>query len=1078
MSEDEPSVTLTKLLMPRRRSDLYTRSRLMDALYEFIDHRVTIIAAPAGYGKTSLIVDFAHHTEWPFCWYTLDRADREPRRFLAHLITSIAQQYPNFGKRSMAALRSLSQAELNLDSMVAVIVNEAYQAINEHFVIVLDDYHFVDDCEPVGYLLSQIVQEMDDNCHVILISRTLISLPDLPLLVSRGQVNGLGMEDLAFRPDELQKLIYQNHKKELSLSDATDLSHQTNGWITGLLLSTELINKKGLTYSLQKQHATGVGLYDFLAEQVYFQQSPVMRNFLLRTSLFEEFNVRLCRDILGKAVGLTADWQTLWDELIRNKLFVLPVGEDETWLRYHNLWQEFLQQRLLQELPEEASLIARALEQFYIDRYEWERVYDLYSRFGEPGDLEKYISEYGGRLLTSGYLTTLEHWLDVLPIKTLNRNAKLLSLKGGVMVMLGHARPSLEYLNQAVYQISPQDPPELLVDVLVRRASTRQMLGEYQQAFEDSDRALELIGSSSTLKALQAEAHRARGLALYRMGKLTEALSAFTTSLRLYQELQEDQRMAILWMEIGNVHKSQGDFPSAEHSYMKAVDYWQHTNNIIWLANVLNNLGDMQRMMGEYEKAIHNLEKAVEYARLSGYLRLEAFSLASIADLYNDLGAGIQAMDAYAQARAIAERIQDTFLLIAINLAEGVLSHRNGNTFQARRSLESARRLAEKNHSEYEMNLVRMEQTRIMLAENRFKDGINQLLPTISFFHDQGYTLEETRAQLYLTAFRLALGGDHTEDMEKLTELLTKANPLIALLPTIQELRLYLKPLEHETKYQNMIQYLFQEFDRLEQNQAALRRQLRRKVVAVPFAPPHLMIQALGKMQVSLNDRLITGADWQAQTARDLFFFLLAHPSGVTKEVVGEAFWPGCSQTELKMRFKNVIYRLRRAIGKDVVLFQDDYYFFNTSMDYEYDVEQFLREIYHAEKAESAQQKVKHFKTALKLYQGAYLPEGEETWIIIERQKIQDQFLLAMMKLGELYVQLEDYPHALGVVQQALNFEPCMEEAHRLGMTVYALMGNKAGVIRQFEICRQALLEEMHITPSTLTQDLLRKLTE
>ncbi|HWQ45212.1 MAG TPA: tetratricopeptide repeat protein, partial [Longilinea sp.] len=921
MSEDEPSVTLTKLLMPRRRSDLYTRSRLMDALYEFIDHRITIVAAPAGYGKTSLIVDFAHHTEWPFCWYTLDRADREPRRFLAHLITSIAQQYPNFGKRSLAALHSLSQTELNLDSMVAVIVNEAYQSINEHFVIVLDDYHYVDDCEPVGYLLSQIIQEMDDNCHLIIISRTLISLPDLPLLVSRGQVNGLGMEDLAFRPDELQKLIYQNQKKEIPLSEATDLSHQTNGWITGLLLSTELMDKKGLAYSLQKQRATGIGLYDFLAEQVYFQQSPGLRHFLLRTSLFEEFNVRLCRDILGKAVGISDNWQALWDELIRHKLFVLPVGEDETWLRYHNLWQEFLQQRLLQELPEEAALIARALEQFYIERNEWERVYDLYSRFGEPGDLEKYITEYGSRLLTSGYLTTLGHWLDVLPIKTLNRNAKLLSLKGSVMVMLGNARPSLEYLNQAVYQISPQDPPELLVDVLVRRASTRQMLGEYKQALEDSDRALALMPGLANVEVLEAEAHRARGLALYRMGQLADALSAFTTSHQLYQELQEDQRMAILWMEIGNVHKSQGDFPSAEHSYMKAVDYWQRTNNIIWLANVLNNLGDMQRMMGEYEKAIHNLEKAVEYARMGGYLRLEAFSLASIADLYNDLGAGVQAMDAYTQAQTIAERIQDTFLLIAINLAEAVLSHRNGNTFQARRSIENARRLAEKNHSEYEMNLVKMEQARILLAEGLYNEGVDQLLPTVNFFHDQGYNLEETRAQLYLAAFRLAQGGDHRADMEKLSDLLTRVNPLIALLPTVQELRLYLKSLEQDPKYRSMIQYLFQEFDQLEQNQAALRRQLRRKVVAVPFAPPHLLIQALGKMQVTLNDKVITGGDWQAQTARDLFFFLLAHPSGVTKEVVGEAFWPGCTQSEMKMRFKNVIYRLRRAVGKDVVLF-------------------------------------------------------------------------------------------------------------------------------------------------------------
>ncbi|HWQ46984.1 MAG TPA: bacterial transcriptional activator domain-containing protein, partial [Longilinea sp.] len=145
---------------------------------------------------------------------------------------------------------------------------------------------------------------------------------------------------------------------------------------------------------------------------------------------------------------------------------------------------------------------------------------------------------------------------------------------------------------------------------------------------------------------------------------------------------------------------------------------------------------------------------------------------------------------------------------------------------------------------------------------------------------------------------------------------------------------------------------------------------------------------------------------------------------------------------------------------------------------YEYDVEQFIGEIYHAEQADGAQLKIKHYKQALKLYQGPFLPEGEETWIILERQKMQVQFISAMLKMGELYIEIEDYPHALGVVQQALNYEPCMEEAHRLGMTIYSLMGNRTGVIRQYEICRQALMEEMHIDPSSLTQDLFRKLTK
>ena len=367
-------ITQTKILVPRRRNDLLTRQRLLDALYELLDHKLIIIVAPAGYGKTSLLIDFAHHTEWPFCWYSLDNLDREPQQFLTHFIAAIALQFPNFGKRSQAILQNMASDELNLDSIISVIVNDIYENITEHFVIVLDDYHLIDSSKPVAYFVSRLVQDTDENCHVFLSSRTLISMPELPLMVARSLVGGLSFEDLAFVPNEIQSLMLQNYHQTIPESTARELVRQSEGWITGLLLSSQMI-QQGMVDRLSLSKASGVGLYDYLAEQVLEQQPSHIKDFILRTSLLEEFDADFCQEVIGNALSIQENWSELIDILFHSNLFVLPIGEERIWLRYHHLFREFLRSRILKDRPQEAEKILARLADVYKQRGELEHTY-------------------------------------------------------------------------------------------------------------------------------------------------------------------------------------------------------------------------------------------------------------------------------------------------------------------------------------------------------------------------------------------------------------------------------------------------------------------------------------------------------------------------------------------------------------------------------------------------------------------------------------------------------------------------------------------------------------------------------
>jgi LuxR family transcriptional regulator, maltose regulon positive regulatory protein len=1076
-------ITQTKILVPRRRNDILTRQRLLDTLYEQLDHKLIIVVAPAGYGKTSLLIDFAHHTEWPFCWYSLDNLDREPQQFLAHLIASIALQFPNFGKRSQAILQNMVSGELNLDSMVSVIVNDIYENITEHFVIVLDDYHLIDTSKPVAYFISRLIQDTDENCHIFLSSRTLISLPELPLMVARSLVGGVSFEDLAFNANEIQGLLLQNYHQTLSDSTAKELVRQSDGWITGLLLSSQMI-RQGLADRLSLGKASGIGLYDYLAEQVLDQQPPDIKDFILRTSLLDEFDAEFCEEIIGTALSIHENWNELIENLYHSNLFVLPIGEERIWLRYHHLFREFLRSRILKDRPEEAEKILSRLADVYQQRGEWEHTYELYYRLGKTNDLIALVEKAGTLLISKGRLITLQEWLEALPADSLRNNPALLSLQGSVQMMRGEARRGLELINRAINMINGESDRTLLAATLVRRATIYFSLGDYQQELEDADRALSLCennlgcGDHPETGWVIPEALRLKGMALYRLGLFNSAIENLTTSIELYKKVGDEQSVATLWMELGIVHIATGNYLAAEQTYSMALDFWQKTNNATWLANLLNNLGDLQRLMQNFEAAIATLEKAIQYSQMSGYMRLEAYSLASIGDLYADLDANEQALEAVRKSRALASRIQDQYLLICLDLAEAIYSNRRGNTLHASKLLENARKVAGSGGSGYEQNMVRLETCRIRLVNKDFKNAIHEIANAGSYFEQEGLAVISLRAQLYqaIAQFELRHEPSAREELKQVLSRVVEPKAMTALLSYIRELRHYIEPMKKDPEISSLSIYLLQEIDRFDQSSTILRKHLRRRATVIPFAPAKMSIQALGKMQVKINDRIITIADWQTQTARNLFFFLLARQDGITKEAVGEVFWLESSPAELKMRFKNTIYRLRHAAGKDVIIFQDDNYRFNTALDYEYDVESFIKEIYHAELATDRQQKIISYQTALKCYQGPYLPEGDDTWILSERQKIYNIFINALLKLTMIYLEGKEYDEALDLCQKILGEDPCMEDAHRLAMRIYAAMGNRAAIARQYEYCRQVLSEELNATPSSITQSLFETL--
>lgn len=1073
-------VTRTKILVPRRRAELLSRQRLLDLLYELLDDQLIIVTAPAGYGKTSLLIDFIHFANWPVCWFALDPLDRDPQRFIAHFIASLNLRYPAFGKSSMAALDSTTQDNMNLDSLLSVIINDIYENITEHFIFILDDFHLVEDSKPVNYFINRFVQDIDENCHLIISSRKLLGLPDLPLLVARNLVGGLSFTELAFQPEEIQRLLQVNYNMKITDAEAVELGQATEGWITGLLLSTQLVGGE-IADRLRVARASGVGLYEYLAQQVLERQDADVQDFLLRTSLLEEFDAAMCVEVIGPALGLAGDWPGMMNTALRSNLFILPVGEEGLFLRYHHLFRDFLQARMERQRPAEAEKIRIYQAEYAIRQGEWERAYAVYQKLGKPEAIPDLITLAGKSMVARGRLATLAEWLEALPARVLDDHPALLSLQGVVEGSRGDTRGSQALLDRAVTALQARHAYGPLANTLARRSVIRRFVGEYDLALEDADAALELTktGRDAETADSLADALYAKGMALFYLGRVSEAQDFLNRATEAYQVAGDEQTLPNLMMDIGMVFKALGQYADAEKAYLKALAFYQAAGNLVWQANLLNNLGVLQHLLGNYEMAVSSLEKAIQYAETGGYPRLKAYALASIGDLYRDLEARREAAEAYKQARQTALQVNERYLLFCLDLSEADLASSQGNPGKAQELLRSAQAIADVGGSNSDLHLCRLGWAGLALAIGKYQEALPELNRAVEFYDREGYRAEGTRAHLYLAAACFETGDRDgaLAHLERLAPLMTEEKPLNFLLVAVKEISSSLERMQEDASLAGLarrLDELISAFDR--QQMPTIRRLLRRKNLVIPFAGPKLMIYALGKSLVKVADQAVSNFEWRTQAARELFFLLLIYPEGFTKEEIGELFWPGFSPSDLRLRFKNVMYRLRHAVGKEVVLFKEEIYRFNRLLDYEYDVDNFSREIQQAQAVREPEAKIAHLQAALKIYKGAFLEGISAQWVHSERLRLSQMHIDGLLTLAELHLTRGQNNSALSSCQSILKEEACHEAAHRLAMRTYAAMGNRVLLVRQYEQCRRALEEEIHTAPSVQTQALYEEL--
>jgi LuxR family maltose regulon positive regulatory protein len=624
--EFDPLVA-TKLRPSRIPRDLIARPRLLERLEWDPERRLTLVSAPAGFGKTTLLGEWVGGRARggrPVAWVSLDERDNDPVRFLSYLVAALKTTGGEaFGEGALAALRSAEPPRM--EAVLGTLVNELADLPGET-TVVLDDYHVIDS-EGVHRIVSFLLERLPEAAHIVIASRVDPPLP-LARLRARGQMAELHAPDLRFTPEEASAFVGDAMGLDLSAEDVSALEGITEGWVAALRLAALSMKGRGDVSGFVGSFSGGHrDVFDFLAEEVLERQTEPVQSFLLETSVLDNLSGPLCDAVTGRDDG-----QRMLDRLERGNLLVVPLDDERRWYRYHHLFADFLRSRLERQRPgRSATLHRRASEWCEENALVVEAV--GHALRAEDHDRAARLMERGiDQTWYRGELVTLLGWLRTLPEEAMRRRpllmvwyAAVLMLEGrldGIEALLCEAEGVAGRSGEGDEEAPPGtgDPQHVLATAAAVRSLHAGFSGDPTGAVEHARRALSLLPEDNLnprpFAALcLAEAYRAAD-------EPEAATAAFAETARLGRAAGHDYIALAAMGTLAHLRMAQGRLREADVLLRQALEFAVERGAELLPAvgRVRIGLGELLYERDELEAAERELALGTELAERAGEL--------------------------------------------------------------------------------------------------------------------------------------------------------------------------------------------------------------------------------------------------------------------------------------------------------------------------------------------------------------------------------------------------------------------------------------------------------------------------
>ncbi|WP_240644409.1 LuxR C-terminal-related transcriptional regulator [Paenibacillus paeoniae] len=566
----------TKLYIPPPRSGYVPRSRLTELLHQGLRRKLTLISAPAGYGKTTLVSEWLTGSNLRSAWLSLDEGDNDPARFLSYLLAALRTMAPGLGEGVFVALQTQASQPPPIEWMLSHILNEVADTLTEPYVLVLDDYHVIESPQVMS-AVEFLLERLPSRLHLVMTTRV---DPELPLsrLRARDQLTEVRTEDLCFLPDEAAEFMSRVMGLKLERDGMKLLEAQTEGWIAGLQLAA--LSMKGgqhltrATHPFNERHPF---VLDYLAEEVLKQQSPGVRTFLLRTSILDRMCGPLCEALMRLEVepSLEITGQAMLEQLERSNLFIVPLDAERGWFRYHHLFAGLLRQRLQAEESKQlgADLHMCASHWYEENGLELE-AFQHATETGNVNEAARLVEGGGMPLFFRGALAPVQTWLDSLPTRELDVRPSLRVMYASVQLLSGQLSEAVHHLEAAEMALQNMPQDEETSEVIGHAASIRATLAvsrhDAETIMSESRRALHHLPIGN--RAVRTATTWALGYAYQLQGDPVSAGKAYSEAMAVSQSIGHGMITMMSMLGLGAVRQSDNMLHAAADWYRRVLE--------------------------------------------------------------------------------------------------------------------------------------------------------------------------------------------------------------------------------------------------------------------------------------------------------------------------------------------------------------------------------------------------------------------------------------------------------------------------------------------------------------------------
>ncbi len=780
-------ILITKLYIPSPRSNLVPRPRLIKRLNATMRGKLTLLSAPAGFGKTTLVSHWLSQNNCAAAWFSLDETDNDPTTFVTYFVAALQQIDPSLGQKVQSVLRSPQPPPL--DFLMANLINDIATAndvavVNIEFVFVLDDYHIIEN-NAIHDALTFLLDRLPPQMHLVITSR---ADPPLPLsrLRVRGQMVEIRADDLRFNAEEATALLNEMIGLRLSAENVIALENRTEGWIAGLQLAA---------LSLQGQHTAGADSFisaftgddryivDYLVEEVLYQQSQEIQTFLIQTSILDHMSGSLCDAVTGRA-----DSQAILETLEQRNLFIVPLDNKRLWYRYHHLFADLLRYRLYQTQPEQVPEFHRRAsrwceQQGGIDHAishalaaeDFERTADLVESHAKS-----ILWDRGNMIMALGWLKRIpesviyarprlsityawvlfELFIDQLEtIESLLQNAET-----KLHIMLAEGDKSKTSIAQM--QI-------MLGEVWLTQASVARRRGDASLAIDLCHQARENVPEDAIF--VRGSIILALAAAYDSLGNMVKATPNYAKGIDFSRKTENIYVTLISVAKLIDVHRVQGQL----HRAKRLFEQWQpHLKQRYGpdAGMLYVNGGELFYELNDLDTATMYLQKGVEMCRPFDAMALMVVKGCIIlARIKQAQGDPASALELFEEAERFSEIDKMLYPTVRMQAARAGLWLTQGNlTSAAKWVTENSLGIDDDLTYAYEIDYLTL--VRVLIVQNKTRDAL-YLLERLSQSAESGERWGRVIEIRMLQALALQSEGDTTRALAALKEALSLAEP-------------------------------------------------------------------------------------------------------------------------------------------------------------------------------------------------------------------------------------------------------------------------------------------------------------